>query len=525
MLLLLVPLVFTQQIVWAQQPAVQQQEAPHPQQGAALRGMDSPSADTAAKPARPVITTPDTTQSEQPSPVLLKPAIEKLAPQGPLTLSDAIKFAEKNYPSIKRSMAQMEAGRLNVTVQKYNEYLPDSLYQWQEIMASHNKLTQIIFGSPVFPANPGPGQEADTMRPYFYSGQGFSLDWAPLDFGLHKARIDLSKKQYGQASSAYDVTRLDVQIAAANAYFDVIEAVQEVRATEENVRSFDQFRTIVQAHVNAKLKPGADLALAEAQLANARNQNIRAQLNLETAKAGLSNALGVAGTDVDVLERGIATVMERRNLQSAEPFYDQVPILKAAQAALLTAKAQRRVLNKEYFPILHFLGGVQTRGSNQNVRGSPQSANFYGLVPPRPNYQVALIVNWNFLDWFRLRAEKKVQDQRIIAQQEEYNIVLQNLKTEDARSRARVRAAIAIAENMPVQVAAAETAAEQARTRYDVGLSSVAQVAEANQVLAQSRMQEAIAKVAVWRALLAVAAVHGDLRALMAEADRVQRSM
>jgi len=56
-------------------------------------------------------------------------------------------------------------------------------------------------------------------------------------------------------------------------------------------------------------------------------------------------------------------------------------------------------------------------------------------------------------------------------------------------------------------------------------LSSVAQVAEANQVLAQSRMQFAVARIGVWRAMLSVASVHGDLHPFLAEADRVQAHM
>ena len=68
-------------------------------------------------------------------------------------------------------------------------------------------------------------------------------------------------------------------------------------------------------------------------------------------------------------------------------------------------------------------------------------------------------------------------------------------------------------------------AVDKARARYQVGLSSVAQVAEANQLLAQSRMQQAVARVGVWRAMLDVASVHGDIKPLLAEADRIQGKM
>ena len=53
-----------------------------------------------------------------------------------------------------------------------------------------------------------------------------------------------------------------------------------------------------------------------------------------------------------------------------------------------------------------------------------------------------------------------------------------------------LRTSVAIAENMPVQVQASLIATQQAQARYKVGLATrLLEVAEANQVLAQSRMQ------------------------------------
>jgi outer membrane protein TolC len=194
---------------------------------------------------------------------------------------------------------------------------------------------------------------------------------------------------------------------------------------------------------------------------------------------------------------------------------------------LTSAIAQKKVLDKEYYPVFHLLGGFNLRSSGLSATKAGQTlgSEVGGAFPIIPNYQVAVIINWNFLDIFRLRQEKKVQQERIYQQQEESELVLQNLRTQDVQSRARVKAALALAENMPIQVHASVVATQQAEARYRTGLGSVAQVAQANETLAQSRVQEAIARVGVWRALLSVASVHGDLHPLLSEADRVQRGM
>jgi len=446
-------------------------------------------------------------------------------PGAPLTLKGAVGFADANYPSILKSRAQMVAAAENVTVQRLNEYMPDSLFQYQEFMASHNQLTATYYGSPVFPGISGPGFDNVNMTPYFSALGGFSLDWAPLDFGLHKARINAARLQSLQSQQNFQATKVDVATAVATAFLDVAVAVEQVKAAQQNVGSFEKFNSVVEAQISGSLKPAADGFLSRAQLANAQNDLIRANLAYEVAMARLATSLGLGGRAVAVDSKGLATTDEPVELQKAPPVFAEVPIVSTARAALLTAIEEKKVLDKEYFPVLHFVGGVNVRGSGLDTfTGLPNySASAAGTVPTRPNYQVALIVNWNFLDIFRLRAEKKVQTQRIYQQQQDYSLVLQNLRGQDAEARAKVKAAIALAQNMPIQVESANVAMRLAEARYGTGLGSVAQVAEAAQVLANSRVKQASARIGVWRALLEIAYVHGDLHPFVDEADRVQR--
>jgi outer membrane protein TolC len=76
---------------------------------------------------------------------------------------------------------------------------------------------------------------------------------------------------------------------------------------------------------------------------------------------------------------------------------------------------------------------------------------------------------------------------------------------------AMVEAARAVAANTPIQVAAARQSETQAAARYQAGLASIVEVADAQGLLAQAEYQDAAAKVDVWRALLAAAAARGDL--------------
>jgi outer membrane protein TolC len=62
-----------------------------------------------------------------------------------------------------------------------------------------------------------------------------------------------------------------------------------------------------------------------------------------------------------------------------------------------------------------------------------------------------------------------------------------------------------------VQLAAARQSETQARARYQAGLASIAEIADAQSLLAQAEVQDQLARVDVWRGLLAEAAAQGDL--------------
>jgi len=74
-----------------------------------------------------------------------------------------------------------------------------------------------------------------------------------------------------------------------------------------------------------------------------------------------------------------------------------------------------------------------------------------------------------------------------------------------------VQAARAVAANTPVQLAAAQQSEMQARARYQAGLASIVEIADAQSLLAEAEVEDQLSRVDVWRALLAEAVAAGDL--------------
>ncbi len=80
--------------------------------------------------------------------------------------------------------------------------------------------------------------------------------------------------------------------------------------------------------------------------------------------------------------------------------------------------------------------------------------------------------------------------------------------------------ALRIAEVTPKQVADARTGFQQANAQYRSGLSTIVAVAEAQRLLAQAEIDDSLANLAVWRAMLQIAITEGDISKFLAEASR-----
>jgi outer membrane protein TolC len=63
-----------------------------------------------------------------------------------------------------------------------------------------------------------------------------------------------------------------------------------------------------------------------------------------------------------------------------------------------------------------------------------------------------------------------------------------------------------------VELQAARTTEDQERSRYQAGLATLVDVADSQSLLVQAETDDALARLAVWQNLAAVAASQGDLQ-------------
>ena len=195
------------------------------------------------------------------------------------------------------------------------------------------------------------------------------------------------------------------------------------------------------------------------------------------------------------------------------------PIAVEQDAAVEQAKGQLRALERSYFPHFNLQASAYARGTGAETNGE-LLGGLNGLAPSVQNYALGFSVTFPVLDLPAIRAREAVQSATIRAQMARSQLIATNLRAEFNRAAASLDGARRIAANTPVQVSAARAAEQQATARYQAGLGTIAEVADAQRLLTQSEIDDALARLSVWRGLLGVATAAGDIQPFVVEASR-----
>jgi outer membrane protein TolC len=174
------------------------------------------------------------------------------------------------------------------------------------------------------------------------------------------------------------------------------------------------------------------------------------------------------------------------------------------------------LLAHSYFPRFNWQTAIFGRGSGAKLDGTFD--NGQGLYPNTFNWATGLSISFPVFDVFGLRAKRRAETNNTAAEEARYDQVINTLKTQEARARTLVASARRIAENMQVQVRAAQETMTRAKTRYEFGLADITEMADAQRLLAQTEIDDSVAKIAVWRAMLAAAKLQGDLKPFLQQA-------
>jgi outer membrane protein len=372
-----------------------------------------------------------------------------------LTRQDAEKIALTNNPRIHISQLIAKVQHQAVRERRADE-LPNLNGNLTAVEA--NDGSRISSGS------------LTASRLLIHAGMGVQVSQLITDFG-HTSNLVASAKLQEKARQAdAEASREDIVLATDQVFYAVIEAQETLKVAVQTVSARQSLTDQVSALTSSKLRSDLDLSFAQVNLSQSKLLQLNAQNDLDAAKAALSAVLGYdkqmnfqlvddTGSlpplppDPDAL---IAEAIENRpDLQSLK-FNEQ--------AAQKFSKAQ----HEQLLPTISALGVV-----GGTPVGSPQyfTADWYGAVGG--NVSIPIFNGFRLTaqaSEAALQAQSASEQTRALRDQVVSDVRTAWLNANTAMQRVTVTTEL---------LNQANTALDLAKTRYDLGLSSIVELSQA----------------------------------------------
>jgi outer membrane protein len=316
-------------------------------------------------------------------------------------------------------------------------------------------------------------------------GAGVALSQLITDFGRTHNLVASSSLQAKAAEQNAEATREDILFATDLAFYNALEAQATLQVANSTVHERQSVGDQVTALTRSKLKSTLDQSFAEVNLSQAKLLVLDSQNQADAAMASLNDILGTTAehgyhlVDDPVVPARLADSVEAVIALALQ----QRPDLKALQ---LTHQADVRFSRAQHDQLL------PTVSAQGVVGGTPVGSSTYF---PQDWYGAAGVnVSIPIFNGFKFHAEAAEADLRAQASNEQSRQLTDRivrdvrtawLSTMTARQRMSVTAEL---------LKEANTALDLAQTRYQLGLSSIVELSQAQLQQTQAQIEDANAR-------------------------------
>jgi outer membrane protein len=302
------------------------------------------------------------------------------------------------------------------------------------------------------------------------------------DFGRTHNLVGMSNLQAQASDQSGEATRADVLLAATRAYFDVLRAQAVLKVAQQTVTARQLVADQITALAQSQLRSQLDVTFANVNLSDAKLLQLQAENGVNSANAELATALGLPNqTAFDVADEPMPTGLPTQ----ADPLITQAmqnrPDLKDLQLLQSAAERFTHAEHDLYYPTVSALaaaGGVPA-GASQ-IPGHYAAAGINVNIP---------VFNGGL---FKARESEAALKAKAAAQ----NVAdLANRITRAVRV-AWLNANTALQRVTLTQelVNQAQQARDLAQSRYQLGLSSIVELSQAELNLTAAQIEAATAR-------------------------------
>ncbi len=384
-----------------------------------------------------------------------------------ITLLQALSMGLDYSPNIKQIMAELEKAQFQKK-EAFTYFLPSlgTSYTWtknQNPQSFRSQGQRVIIGSEnVY-------QWTTAFRQPLFTGMRLLSQYKISELGVNLAEVNMS------------LATMEVALQVKEAYYLYLRAIKGVDVTNSAVERLQSQLKVSKDFHEVGIIPINDVLKVEVELANAKQDRVRAYNNRALSMSRLNRLLGLpVEKKLKVADKLGHYPLKVNYIKAREKARVERPELKALGIQLKQADQSIRSAQSDFYP------QVSLTGSYFFTSDSPEMghSDFYDTT----DYQVLTQLNWSFWEWGRT----KYQTSQVRADKRRLEAVRQDLQDQ---VDLQVREAVLFLIEAQLNIATATTQVKQAEEnyriifeRYKAQLTTNTEVLDAQLLLTQARV-------------------------------------
>ena len=406
------------------------------------------------------------------------------APQ-PLTLKDAERQAIEHNPQVRAGQYAALASTENIREAR-SAYFPTAFASFTGAGAMDG--TRIAAGG--------------LNNPTILDRMAAGFSWSQLitDFGRTNELVHSSSLNADSAEKTVDARKADVLLQVDRAYFNALRAQAVLKVAQQTVDARQLVADQVDALAASKLKSGLDVSFAKVNLGEAQLMLVQAQNDVQAAFASLAASLGVPqSTEYQLADEELPPQPADDGTALVARALSNRPDVQAERLATQAAESFARAERNLWMPSLSFVGAAGFTPYHQVGLTDRYSAAGVNITFPLANGSLysARHAEATF------RAQAQDQGERDLENRVSRDVTVAWLDARTAYQRLDLTNQL---------LAQASDALELAQARYNLGLSSIVELTQAQLNKTGAEIAQATARYEYQARTASLRYQTGDLR-------------
>jgi outer membrane protein TolC len=411
-----------------------------------------------------------------------------------MSLDEALAFAREHQPLVRVAQARIAAAKAAGAVPGA-QWRPQIGLIAQLYAATANNTTGSVLSDPAVDL-PRIGATRSTdvgsFRPYASSLVGVGVTQEIFDFGRIAAQEVEAKSAIDIERFRGDADRLDVEFAVRQAFFAVQAAQAVVTAADSAFVRSRAHRDLAAAGVKSGMRAPIELTRVEAELTRFEVGKLRARGGLTVAQGVLAAAVGVPEPLLGAAGQPAASPPMPALADVLASAAGRDPVIREALAQIAAQEARTRAIAAETKPNLLLTGTLSGRGGGAPPTSGPVPVGS-GFLPAVANWDLGLVFSWPFYDGV-VTARKEASR----AREDTARAALDERRFAQAALVQKSFFAVEIArQSLPALERALDAARKnqaQADARFQQGLATSVELADAEGLLTDAEIQLALGR-------------------------------